>query len=902
MAEYTSREEKRRAQQASKKKGNSKKKPKKSLWKRLILVVFLLGLAGLLGGGGLFAYYVFQAPELNEDDFIDPVATEFYDMDQNLIGKIGAENRELVNYEDIPPMVENAVLATEDVRFYEHKGVDVIRLGGAVLANITRGFGAEGASTLTQQVIKQSVLSDEKSLERKAQEAWLAFQLEQEYSKEDILEMYLNKIYYSDGIYGIKTAADYYYGVELNELELHQAALLAGMPQRPNAYNPYEDPDLAKERRDIVLRLMNQHGKITEQEMQDAQAKDIMDGIVEREEERNTFATIEGYEAFIDVVIDEVEELGDYNVYEDGLKIYTTLDPDAQTEVENVLDGDIINFPTDMEDADGEVERSQAGVTLLDTSTGAIRAIGGGRDYGLRDFNHAVDIKRSPGSTIKPLLDYAPAIEELKWSTAHIVIDEPFAYESAPDVRPNNFDGRFLGPITIRQALANSRNITAIKAYNEAGHENATEFIHGLGLHFKDDCSEGSGGLCESASIGAINDGTNTLEMAGAYAAFGNNGIYNEPYAISAIELRDGSTIDTVPDSNVAMSDSTAYMITDMLKDVIEDPSYGTGRDARISGTPVAGKSGTTNYPQEFRQENNIPSDGAPDSWFSGYTTQYTATVWLGYPRTYSNYLSPSERVVSQEIFREVMERVSAEIDTPDFERPGSVVEVEVEIGTNPPKLASAYTPDSRKRIELFIKGTEPTEISEEFVAPDLNAPSDLKADYNEESSSLTLSWDHEQEENDNRSVQFEVSYSTNGRPSQALSTIDQNGLNIELVEPGSSYVFSVVAIADGERSDPATLNVQIDQREEEPEEDVDPVEEETPPPDEESESDNGNGRGNGRGNGQPEDDDNGNSPDDQSPPDGTGVDDESTNPENPEEPTDPEDADGTSEEIPDGA
>ncbi|MDG5470611.1 PBP1A family penicillin-binding protein [Jeotgalibacillus sp. ET6] len=831
MADYSSREEKRKAQKASAK-NKKTKKGKKSIFKRILLTVFLIGLAGLIGGGALFAYYAATAPELNEEDFIDPVTTEILDMDKNVIGRIGAENRELVAYDDIPPLVENAVLSIEDVRFYDHMGVDAIRLAGAVLANITEGFGAEGASTLTQQVIKQSVLTPEKSLERKAQEAWLAFQLEQKYSKEEIFEMYVNKIYYSDLVYGIRTASDYYYNAELDELELHQAALLAGIPQRPNAYNPYTNPDLAKERRDIVLRQMHNHGKISEEDMQQALNEDIMDGIVERtEDERKKLAgTDSGNDAFIDAVIDEVEAEGDFNPFEDGLKIYTTLDPEAQSQVENVLNNDVINFPDDMNG-----ERSQAGITVLDTKTGAVRAIGGGRNFGQevqRGYNYAVDNVQEVGSTIKPLLDYAPAIEQLEWSTAQIIVDEPTTFSEGYE--PGNYDGQFSGPITMREALYDSRNITAIKAYNEAGPKFATDFLSSMGFSFDPNCGDV---LCESAAIGS-GTGTNTLNMAGAYAAFGNNGVYNEPHLVTSIEFRDGSSIDLEPESDVVMKDSTAYMITDMLKDVLEP--YGTGPLAKVPGLPLAGKSGTTNYPENTRNEYNIPPEGSPDSWFAGYSTQYTTAVWLGYP-TNTNYLLPQERQASQEIFKAVMQSVHEGVDTPDFPKPDTVVEVEIEKGTNPPQLASEYTPNNQKTTELFIRGTEPTAVSEEFVVPDLESPANLQADYDEEAGTIQLSWNHSQDEDDDRAVEFEVSYSINGGESQILTTTGDTALTVQQVEPGSSYTFSVIAIADSQRSGEATVSIDIGQREEdeeEPEEEIEeePEDQETPPEETEEE------------------------------------------------------------------
>ncbi|AJD91268.1 penicillin-binding protein [Jeotgalibacillus malaysiensis] len=893
MADYKSREEKRNAQKNARTKNKNKSKGKKgSIFKKVLITIFIVGLAGLLFGGGLFAYYASQAPELNEEDFVDPITTEIKDVNGDVFARIGAENREFVSYDEIPPLVENAVLAIEDNRFYEHQGVDFFRLVGAVLANITEGFGAEGASTLTQQVIKQSVLTPEKSLERKAQEAWLAYQLEQDYEKEEIFEMYVNKIYYSDSIYGIRTASQYYYGVDLSDLELHQAALLAGLPQRPNAYNPYENPDLAKERRDIVLRQMNNHGKISEEEMNQAIDTDITEGLVDRSEgsenPRQQLAAEESkYDAFVDVVLDEIDELEDVNPYEDGLTINTTLDPNAQTIVENTLNDGSIQFPADMNEV-----MAQAGVTLLDTETGAIRAIGGGRGYGdevQRGFNYATDQTRQPGSAIKPLLDYAPAIEYLDWSTAQTIVDEPYEYSNG--FAPNNYDGQFKGPMTMRDALADSRNITAIKAYMEVGQEQGTEFLRDLGWDFNtENCGDV---LCESAAIGGEPE-TNTLEMAGAYAAFGNNGVYNEPHSITSIEFRDGSSMELEAESEVVMKDSTAYMMSDMLKDVLNDGS--TGELAQVNGLPLAGKSGTTNYPADVLSANNIPSNGAPDSWFAGFTTQYTAAVWLGYAADQNqNYLSPQDRWVSQYIFRDIMRGVHEGVETPDFEKPDSVVEVEIEKGTSPVQLASEYTPDDQKSVELFIRGTEPTSVSEEYVVPDLQAPSNLSAEYNDENGTIQLTWDHSQDENDDRDVEFEVLVSIDGGEERELAVTSQNGLNIEQVQEGSTYTFTVTAIADDERSSSANTNIEIvrsededQQNEEEENTDEEQNEEENQEEAPEENQDEqtpgegeGNGEGQGQGNGNGESGNNG----EQSPEEGTGDEGGNTGDETSDEP-----------------
>ncbi|WP_117170336.1 transglycosylase domain-containing protein [Paraliobacillus sediminis] len=725
---------------------NDKSKKKKSLFFKILFTLILLTFAVTVTGGSLFAYYASQAPELNKEDLIDPIASEVLDKDGEVITRLGTENRELIDYEEIPSIVEKAVLSTEDVRFYDHYGVDPIRLGKAVFANFTDGFGSEGASTITQQVIKQSFLTPEKSLERKAQEAWLAFKFEQEYSKSEILEMYLNKTYYSDSIYGIETAANYYFNKSIDELSLSEAALLAGIPQSPNNYNPYDYPEKAKERRNTVLYLMNYHDQITVEEMEEAQQVAIMEDVVERnQEDRAQLTTNQGYKAFIDYVIEQLGEKGDYNIYEDGLRIHTTLDPDAQSHLEEILNTeDIIDFP-----ANKNNQPFQAGVTLLDTKSGAIRAIGGGRNYGAevkRGFNFATDINRQSGSVIKPLLDYAPAIENKQWSTAHIIEDEEFEYQDGG--KPKNWDGAFKGAISIREALWDSRNIPAIKVFNEVGHENAVEFVNRLGLNYDDN------EVYESAAIGGDSTGTNPMEMAGAYAAFGNAGIYNEPYAITKVERRDGSIEEFSYETNAAMKASTAYMITDMLKEVVENPQ-GTGTAAAVPGLEIAGKTGTTNYTDAFKQANNIDSGGAPDSWFAGYTTQYTAAIWTGY-KDRSNPLTQTERKTAQKLFNNLMREVSGE-DTPNFERPDDVIEIEVEKGSNPVKRASKFTPDDQVVRELFLKGYEPSAVSDQFI-PNLSPPSNTEneEDNGDSTDSDTNSDEEEQTEETESSSETE--------------------------------------------------------------------------------------------------------------------------------------------------
>lgn len=785
MAEqYQSREERRKKLQ-SKGKQKTKKKPA-GIFKKVLLVLVVLGIVGIFAGVGTFAYLVKDAPKLDPKLLKDPISSKILDKDGELIAEVGSENREYANYKDIPKLLENAVLAVEDVRFYKHHGLDPIRLGGAVIANFREGFGSEGASTITQQVIKNSFLTPEKTLKRKVQEAWLAYQLEQKYTKHQILEMYVNKVFVSEDSHGLATAAKIYYGKTLNELTLPEAAQLAGMPQSPNNYNPFDHPDLAEKRRNIVLTLMEQHGFITKQEMEEAKSVPVTASLV-KEENRNRDE--KPYDSFVDAVIDEVDEKGDFDIFSDGLTIHTTLEKDAQLYVNTILNtNEVIAYPDD---------QFQAGIALLDTKTGEIRAIGGGRNQQVkRGFNYAIDTRRQPGSTIKPVLDYGPAIEYLKWGTYQTIEDKPITYSTGQKF--GNWDDKYLGPISMRTALQLSRNTPAVQALQQVGLEKAKEFAINLGIPLKE--------IYESYAIGGLGGktvGVSPLQMAGAYSAFGNNGFYTKPHAVKKIELRDGTVIDTAPEPKIVMKDYTAFMISDMLKSVLVSP--GTGTAAKVPGLPIAGKTGTTNYTDDELKKWNIDRRSVPDAWFTGYTTNYTISVWTGYGDRKTPILRGKDQRIAQEIFKNLMAHVSKDIDTPDFTVPDSVQKVRIEKGSMPPALASEFTPDSQVIVEYAIKGNAPKTVSKKYNK--LDAPANPQANYDSVKNEITLTWDYT-----NTDVQFEVTVSDG--VSQKQSTISEKLVTIKNPIPGSKYSISIVAISGEKRSDPATVSVDIPQPE----------------------------------------------------------------------------------------
>ncbi|MFJ7734716.1 transglycosylase domain-containing protein [Lysinibacillus sp. NPDC097287] len=834
---------------ARKNKKDTPKTPSKNWLKRIFLTVLFLGVAGLVAGAGLFAFYASTAPELDEELLKDPVSSEFYDKNGEKFATIGAENREYVKFEDIPKSMVDAVLATEDVRFFEHHGLDFYRLGGAILANIREGFGAQGASTLTQQVVKNSFLQNEKKLKRKAQEAWLAFQLERKYSKEEIFEMYFNKVLMSGRIYGIGTAAKYFYGKELSELSLDEEAMLAGMMQLPNAYNPIKNPERAEKRRNIVLSLMVQHGKITKAEMEEAKAVDIQAGLAD-EETRQAFAGTK-YDAFLDIVQDELEENGDGSAMAEGIKVYTTLDPKAQQVVEGIMNDDR-NFPT---------ENIQSGIGVVDTKTGQILAVGGGRNYGAeRGFNYADDLTQNhPGSAMKPLLDYGPAIEYLKMSTGQTIVDEPMNYTNSKQTI-RNWDLKYMGTMSVRKALYASRNVPAVKVFKEVGAEKAKEFISGLGIDAKN--------VYEADAIGGGAITMSPIQMAASYAAFGNNGVYNDPHAITKIVYRDGKTSkDYTPKPNVAMSDYTAYMVTDMLRDVVSNKPDASAPSARISGLDIAGKTGTTNYSNDEFNKYNLPSTSVPDSWFAGYTTNYSIAIWSGYEKRSEPITTWDERRLPQYLFKDIMSELSKDVETARFKKPSSVVEATIEIGTNPLKLASEFTPVEKRQTELFVRGTEPTEVSSEYEEKTIPAPYNVKADLDLGGQSISVDWSYDpifdEETNELVPVTFEVTATLEDGKTETLGTADDNGLTVANTLSEGKYTISVVAVAEDVRSEPGTASIEVTSI---TEEELEPVEPETPDlgiplPPEENEGGNNNGnQGNGNNNGnQGNDNNNGN-------------------------------------------
>lgn len=783
--QFNSREARRKANSKSSpspKKG--KKRKKGGLFKKTLFTLLILFILGVVGGAVTFAVMVSDAPSLDENKLKTPYSSTIYDKNGKEIAEYGSEKRSYVSIDEIPDVVKEAFIATEDARFYEHHGIDPVRIGGALVANFTDGFGAEGGSTITQQVVKNSLLSHQKTLKRKVQEVWLSIQLERNYSKDEILEMYLNRIYFSPRAYGIGKAAEEFFGVtDLSKLTVEQAATLAGMPQSPTAYNPVKNPDKAEKRRNIVLSLMKKQGFISDSQYNKAKKVAVKDeGVVSQKEYEKTNSN--KYSAFVEEVMKEIEEKSDVNPGTDGLKIYTTLDTKAQDKLDELMDGDTVGF----------TEGMQGGVSLLDTKTGEVRAIGAGRNSTVGGFNYATQGKTQPGSTIKPILDYGPVIENKKWSTYEQIDDSAYTYSDGTPIR--DFDRRHKGPMSMREALAQSRNIPALKAFQAVGKDTAVDFANGLGLGLNKEK------VYESYSIGGFGDdnpGVSSLTMAGAYSAFGNNGTYNAPHFVKSIEFNDGTKLDLTPKSKSAMSDYTAFMITDMLKTAVKT---GTGQLAQVPGVEVVGKTGTTNFEESEIQRYNIASDGARDSWFVGYTPQYTAAVWTGMGENEAGKksLSTEEQKVAKRIFAQLI----ADVDdgSGSFEKPDSVVEATVEKGSNPAKLAGPNTPSDKKVTEYFVKGTSPSTVSKTYEKEEKEETaklSGLSVKYDKDNQALTLSWKYDGD------ATFAVKQSVDGGSYSEVQNSSAKEAVISGVQPGSVYKFEVTAVSDDGESSAST-------------------------------------------------------------------------------------------------
>lgn len=652
------------------------------LIKKILLWVAGIVVLLMVASAALFFYYASSAPKISRSDLTSQSITTIYDDQNRVISRLGAQKREYAKDNQIPKQLKNAVVSIEDRRFYKHHGVDTIRILGAATSNVFgRSAGMQGGSTLTQQLVKLSVFStaaSDRTLKRKAQEAWLAINVEQHFSKSQILDFYINKVYMGNGIYGMQTAAQYYYGKDLNDLDLSQLALLAGMPQSPTYYNPLvSNTKYATQRQNEVLNAMVRSNYITQSQANQAASESVTAGLDPDHGNisgSGTAVDSKVVDPYVKQVLADLQAQG-YNPYSDGLKVHTNLDLDAQQHLYDAANKNV-QFQND---------KMQAGVAVTDPHNGQIIAMLGGRHTGnvVYGLNRAVQSNRSSGSTAKPLMDYGPAIEYLQWPTFKSIADTRFVFPGTNTVL-HDFDKKYKGNMTMREALVQSRNVPAIRALQAVGIKRATSFLDGLGISQKQPYTLQNG----------IALYISPLQVSAAYAAFANGGTYYKPYYISSITTQDGSVKQFNPKGKRAMNKATAYMITDMLKGVFTD-SQGSATDARLDGVNQAGKTGTTNYP------GNSGQSGVMDSWMAGYTKNYSIAVWTGYDHPLEPGGSISEQYVksAQLLYKDLMQYLDSQNHASDWTMPDTVEAVRVkgkrQLVIRDSKWAFDYTEDT---------------------------------------------------------------------------------------------------------------------------------------------------------------------------------------------------------------
>ena len=607
---------------------------------------------------------------------------------------VGTENRTVIPLSTLPDHVKNAFLAAEDLRFYKHPGFDLTRIFGAVISNLRAGGYGQGASTITQQLVKLSHLSSQKTIARKLEEVWLALQMEHQFSKDEILEMYLNFIYFGQGAYGVQAAAEVTFGVDAKDLSPAQAASLAAAIKAPGAFALQNNPKANAERRSYILSVMREEGMLTQEEYNLACAEEIA------ALKNASAATAYGW--FVDAVLDEAElqlDVSAETLLAGGYRIDTTLDPAMQTILEDQYTRDV--FPKNA--SDGTPVQSAA--ACVDTQSGAVRAIVGGREYTTRrGLNRATMLRRQPGSALKPLAVYAPAMEYAGWTCASVILDEPTNFGG---YKPKNAGNAYYGFVTVRQALKNSLNIPAVKTLQAIGVENGRKYLAAVGIPLDDRDSN------LSLALGSMTYGASPVQMAAAYSPFANGGTFYAPYFIERITDRDGRIVYQHEDAGRrVLSPQTSYLMTSLLKTVT---ASGTGSRLSGAGTPVAGKTGTV----------NMTGGGNRDVWMAAYTPELSTAVWMGYDEPDSKHRLPnsvSGGTNPATLARNFLKAYYTGRAKPDFSRPEGIVSVEIDKKAIEWKgeamLATSLTPKAYRFSELFAAGNQPTRKSDVWAAP----------------------------------------------------------------------------------------------------------------------------------------------------------------------------------------
>lgn len=638
----------------------------KSIFKYLFLIItiliFIICVSLSIAGGVVFtkARNAFIPLKVG----YNPI--EIYDSDNELIS---TENcyYQYVSLNNISDHIKNAFVAVEDRDFYEHDGYSIKRIFSAIYTNIIDGSYSSGASTITQQYVKNTILTNEKTLERKANELAYALELEKRYTKDQILEAYLNTILFGSNIYGIQMASKYYFNKDASAINISEAAYLAGMIQAPNRYNAYINPDAANDRKNVVLKCMQEEGYISSLEY-DYEKNINISSLLSKSFDNKQISYITPY---LDYIYQNI------NFNDDTInEIYTYLDKNIQYDLYKIMTNEYGLFNDD---------NLNCAIVVLDNKTYGIKAIMGNRSTDSMVLNYASDVKLQPGSTIKPILDYAPAIEYLGYTPATIINDEYFKYSDGTVLK--NYDNNYLGPITLRRALSDSRNVPAVKLFNLVGHDKAFSFANKMGIY--------SDKYYEADAIGGATTGYTLLSLANAYQSFANLGYYKKVSAISKIEY---NTYSWKNDdyAKLIMKPSTAWLINNILHDVFKGSSYD------LKNTYLMAKTGQTNYDSKTLSKYNIPYGATKDSLLIGYTKDLTIGIWVGYNQIKEGqYLDRYKKNIPRSIMKIILEK---------YAQPNNYYEIIDNITKEYITIVDdkAYLSNSNGYYEYFEKGTEP--------------------------------------------------------------------------------------------------------------------------------------------------------------------------------------------------
>ncbi|PKM76069.1 MAG: penicillin-binding protein 1A [Firmicutes bacterium HGW-Firmicutes-15] len=663
------------------------KRTRRKSWRLMLSILFLVGIGSLIG---VIMFVATDLPAFDPQQLSGANTTLLYDDKGQVFSSLHAEeNRTEISLDKVPVDLVEAFIATEDKDFYNHHGVNFKGIARALVRNFQSGdMTGQGASTITQQLARSSFLTSDKNWERKIKEMFLAFKLESVYSKEEIMELYLNKIYFGAGAYGVQAAANTYFGKDVTNLTLPESALMAGLVQSPSNYNPFSNFDKAKARQKLVLNSMASCGFISE--TASSQAYDTQLHLIKVQN------SMEKYGYYMDAVVEEAipiltkikgYEDADSALYRAGLKIYTTVNAPLQSYAEDFFKNQA-NFPTSNKTG----QKIQVGMAIVENDSGDVKAIMGGRQYEqLRGFNRATDAYRMPGSSIKPLTVYGPALEQGKMPFT-VLDDSPVSYKSSAGVwNPQNYDLKYKGLITMRTAVQYSVNTFAVQLLDQVGVQKSFNFGRSLGLSLVD--SPGTNDLNLAAlGLGGLTKGATPVQMASGYSCFGNSGIYNQAHFINKITDNNGLVIyEYKPKPKRVMTEQTAWLMNNMLQTVV---SSGTGTNAKVPNVPTAGKTGT--------------SEDLTDVWFCGLTPVYSGAVWMGYDDQKYKMQDVFGGGFPALMFKAMMVKAHQGINAGDWSMPGDIVQVD--ICSKSGKLPSASCPQDQIIREYSLKGYVPTE------------------------------------------------------------------------------------------------------------------------------------------------------------------------------------------------